>query len=67
MGTEIAADEQHQHASERLKGAGEVVMEQKGESRSPSTTKGVARQQVKQVPSVSPQWPGDCARWDLMR
>lgn len=40
MGTETAADEQHQHASERLKGAGEAVMEQKGGSHSPSTTRG---------------------------
>lgn len=66
MGTETAADEQHQHASERLKGAGEAVMEQKGGSHSPSTTKGVARQQGKQVPTVSPQWPRDCAQRDLM-
>lgn len=54
MGTETAADEQQQHASERLKGAGEVVTEQKGKSCNPSTTKGLARQQGNQVPTVSP-------------
>ena len=51
MGTETAADEQQQHASERLKGAGEVVTEQKGKSCNPSTTQGLARQQG---PALSP-------------
>lgn len=62
MGTETAADEQQQHASERLKGAGEVVTEQKAESCNPSATKAVARQQGSQVPLPAPQRPRGCAR-----
>lgn len=53
MGTETAADEQHQHASEKTEKGWRSGDRAEGESCNPSAIKGVAGQQGKQVPAVS--------------